>query len=468
MEENIGRLNSAIQSVRPGTPLILYYWKHQELVAGKVLGDQICDESQDRLSQGVLKIPPIWRPAYSMNRCRNCTGNKHPFGIIHSSPGMDWWHTGLPTAEYDFWLSLIPIFGGSLWHSVTGIPATITDKRILRSVAAANEKAGMIAPYMGREEHLCCPTVLCDDAYQMNGWMSVLHHTQKLYELMEGRRVTPETLHGKSAVLVPGAFYITKEAAAALYDYVSAGGHLILEGKIPEDCPELYEAAGIRCYQKTGGETVSAYLRFEEEGKSLQGEELQDTPIIPMGGKIILSEPEGAQILAALVPSFAPPDAVGAPPERASLPAPHTRIPLVTINKSGKGKCCNIQFGLSELIEKYGLDEHYELAHQLLNKACPPTVTVSRIHGLAMNAFRCPDGILIHLANGTGERPLKTVVPMTDIEVTVRLYPSEHALQVVRLFASQQIKYSINNKILTFVLDRLEVWESFLICLERE
>lgn len=57
-----------------------------------------------------------------------------PFGIIHSCPGMDWRHVGLPAAEYLPWMCQVPAAGGILWHSVTGYPDTITDKRILKAI----------------------------------------------------------------------------------------------------------------------------------------------------------------------------------------------------------------------------------------------------------------------------------------------------------------------------------------------
>ena len=72
-----------------------------------------------------------------------CGEAPRPFGIIHSCPGMDWRHTGLPAAEYEFWLSQIPAANGQLWHSLTGFDAVITDKRLLRVMKKVTRRAAL-------------------------------------------------------------------------------------------------------------------------------------------------------------------------------------------------------------------------------------------------------------------------------------------------------------------------------------
>ena len=141
--DNIGGMYQAIKSVRPEVPLILYFDTNKENLTDRLkTADMICTEAQDVLSRGWKDIPPIWQPTVNMKLGRNQPeGNPKPFGIIHSCPGMDWRHTGLPTAEYDAWLRQVPAAGGTIWHSVTGFNDTISDKRIIASVASVDADA---------------------------------------------------------------------------------------------------------------------------------------------------------------------------------------------------------------------------------------------------------------------------------------------------------------------------------------
>lgn len=146
-DDNLGRMYQEIKAARPEVPMILYYNLHRDNLEQRVsITDMLCTEPQDVLSLGHTRIPEFWQPALSIKVGRSVPGRPDPFGIVHSCPGMDWRHTGLPPAEYRFWLSQIPANGGQLWHSLTGIPDTITDKRILRTVTEVNRMQRSLLP----------------------------------------------------------------------------------------------------------------------------------------------------------------------------------------------------------------------------------------------------------------------------------------------------------------------------------
>ena len=146
---NIGNLYKAIKEENENIPLILYYvpftWKSKTLEGGRDIirdsiyeryktADLICTEAQDILSNGRHSIPSTIDPMLAMKSGQRDDEELRPFGIIHSCPGMDWRHVGLPSAEYLPWMAQIPASGGIIWHSVTGYPDTIQDKRILDTI----------------------------------------------------------------------------------------------------------------------------------------------------------------------------------------------------------------------------------------------------------------------------------------------------------------------------------------------
>ncbi|MBW7461568.1 hypothetical protein K0U00_46675, partial [Paenibacillus sepulcri] len=149
MRDNMDKIYSFIKQKKADIPMILYYNLYRDnLFDRERTTDMLCTEPQDVLSLGHQHIPEFWKPALSIKLGRSLPERPAPFGIVHSSPGMDWRHTGLPPAEYRFWLSQIPAHGGSIWHSLTGIPDTIEDKRILETVSDFNRNVQKVVAFM--------------------------------------------------------------------------------------------------------------------------------------------------------------------------------------------------------------------------------------------------------------------------------------------------------------------------------
>lgn len=120
--DNIGLLRKAIRQTRD-VPVILYYGiASDNLYERLATCDMICAEPQDVLSLGWKEIPQSFKPALCIRLGRSEPAAPPPFGIIHSCPGMDWRHVGLPPAEYLYWMSQVPANGGYIWHSITGHP----------------------------------------------------------------------------------------------------------------------------------------------------------------------------------------------------------------------------------------------------------------------------------------------------------------------------------------------------------
>ncbi|WP_284641548.1 alpha-amylase family protein [Paenibacillus silviterrae] len=465
MRDNMDNLYSIIKKTRPEVPMILYYNLYKDNLFDRAqTTDMLCTEPQDILSLGHRHIPEFWKPALSIKLGRSLPERPAPFGIVHSSPGMDWRHTGLPPAEYRFWLSQIPAHGGSIWHSLTGIPETITDKRILEVVSEFNRNVEKVENYMEDAQTVAQVALMWTADASAEGWADGLIARQILFDVLLLEQATPERLQRYKALVIPEGMSYTDEFLEAITAYVNAGGQILAEGAIPER-RELLSLLGIS-RELYGSEYLTAsYLRFEGDSNPLQ-KGLEQTELIAHCGKVIYTRPAdaGTEVLATLVPPFSPMESVGAPPERASLAVSHTDIPLALRAASGKGHALYFPFSLSHLINEFKLDEHYRLLANAIDLALgdEKLLETSHYQGLQVTAFEKGSDILIHLVNGAGRRPLSTELPLYGIQAKLRLN-GKSVKSVRQLIAGESPAYSVNEGMLHVEVPELRIWECLLI-----
>jgi hypothetical protein len=415
------------------------------------------------LSQGVRAIPEFWKPALSVKLGRSRAAAAAPLGILHSCPGMDWRHTGLPPAEYAFWLAQIPAYGGQIWHSLTGVPDTIRDKRIIRIVTEHNRKEEMLAEEMSGAESLAGVALLWRAGKSTEGWADGLVNRQIPFDILPEEAADSDALGRYRTVIVPEHYPAGAEEIARWKAYVKQGGNLIVEGSLATDERKaLAELLGIESRSTVGESLVASYLRFEGAGNPLQSG-MEDTEIIPHRGRVVYCKPlDGTRVLATLVPSFSPLESTGAPPERASLPVEHTDIPLALLSEAGQGRVLYAPFSLSALIDEFKLGEHYQLLNNIVETMTGEArlLRTSPIIGLQATLYRNGEGLLLHLVNGTGRRPLANAVPLHGIEVRLNAALLPNAASVSGLLENGELPFEYKDGELTFTVTRLDVWDA--------
>ncbi|WP_248926968.1 alpha-amylase family protein [Paenibacillus hamazuiensis] len=466
MRDNIDILYAFAKQKSPEVPMILYYNLYRDNIFDRAkTADMLCTEPQDILSLGHHHIPEFWKPALSIKLGRSLPDRPVPFGIVHSSPGMDWRHTGLPPAEYRFWLSQIPAHGGSIWHSLTGVPDTIGDKRILETVGAFNAQVEKVDPYMEGAEPLSEVALMWTADASAEGWADGLLGRQIPFDVLLAEQAVPERLARYKALIVPEGMKYTEEFAANLAGFVRQGGHVVAEGAPPER-KELLSLFAISGEIYESEPLAASYLRFEGQGNPLQ-KGLEQTELIAHRGKVVYCRPDGAgcEVLATLVPPFSPLESVGAPPERASLPVSHTDLPLALLNRYGQGTVLYMPFSLSHLINEYKLGEHYQLLENAIGIGLGETreLRVTGYHGLQATLFAKGNNRLVHLVNGVGRRPLATAIPLHDIEVELRLPADAKVTQVRQIISGSPLEYRVEQDRLFLTVPRLDVWECLLV-----
>ncbi|OWR29322.1 hypothetical protein CDO73_14020 [Saccharibacillus sp. O23] len=478
MTDNMRRLNANIKAVKPDVPTILYYDLYRDRLEERAqIADLICAEPQDVLSLGWRHIPEFWKPALSMRFGRSATehGLPAPLGIVHSCPGMDWRHTGLPPAEYRFWMAQVPANGGQIWHSLTGIPDTIGDKRILEQVSGLNRDAAKVEAAMRGAEPEQEIALLWNSAASAEGWAEALIQARLPFAVLTAEAAAENGLDAYRTVVVSEGSIWTEALGAALERFVERGGGLLSEGQLPggsgvSGAVSPAKLMGVAERSVRSEELQAAYIRFEPRAESHPLHiGFEDTELLPLRGRVSYCETDGeangkeaaASVLATLVPPFSPPEAVGAPPERASLPVPRTDLPMIVAGRRGQGRTLYLPFSLSLLVAEYKLSDHYRLAANsvrwLLGR--PPAVETSELPGLQLTVFRRGEERIVHLVNGAGRRPLTSIIPLHGVElsVTTERDPERYAAEC--LISGERPETSVRGGRLVVRLPELASWE---------
>jgi hypothetical protein len=468
MKDNMEKIYSFLKRTNPSIPMILYYNLYRDnIFEREQTTDMLCTEPQDILSLGHRHIPEFWKPALSIKLGRSLPERPLPFGIVHSSPGMDWRHTGLPPAEYKFWLSQIPAYGGSIWHSLTGIPDTITDKRILDTVESFNLQVQKVEEYMEDALPWSQTALMWTASATAEGWADGLINKQIPFDVLQAEQAVADRLLQYKVLIIPEGMNFTTDFISQITEFVNRGGSLIVEGAVPGEAG-IHSLLGISHETYVSEPLAASYLRFESKNNPLQ-KEMEAVELIAHRGQVVYCQPTGsAEVLATLVPPFSPMESVGAPPERASLPVSRTDLPLAVKNRQGSGTVLYFPFSLSLLLNEYKLGEHYQLLSNAVGMGLgdEPHLEVTSIQGLQVTLFKKQNSVLVHLVNGAGRRPLATNIPLYGIDVRLCM-PNARKVSVVRQLISDTIPdYTFDEGMLRLTVTKLEVWECLHIELE--
>lgn len=459
LRHNMELLQGTVRSLSPEAPVLGYYNLFNERLEDRKAGsDLLCTEPQNVLSLGHRHIPEFWKPALSVKLGRSRSETAPPLGIVHSCPGMDWRHTGLPPAEYAFWLAQVPAYGGQIWHSLTGVPDTIRDKRIIRTVTEHNRREAVAGEVMRGAEPLADTALLWGSGKAVEGWADGLVNRQIPFDLLAGDKGAEE-LDRYRALIVPAGHAAGAEDIASWRAYAERGGLLIVEGRLKGI--GAAELLGIGPEVTLSEDLKASYMRFEGEGNPLQ-RGLEDTELIPFRGRVAYCRPlPGSETLATLVPPFSPPESVGAPPERASLPVERTDLPLAVHRRLGKGGVLYIPFAFSELLDEYKLGEHYRLLDNMLDLGDDKRrlLSVTRIIGLQATLYRSGGGLALHFVNGTGRRPLAEAVPLHGIEVALPAGLVPAGAKAEGLLENGPLELRTEGEEIRFTLPKLGIWE---------
>lgn len=476
MKTNIGNIYRAIKSVREDVPMILYYApfttvsksfgrnNRDSIYDRYMTADLICTESQNVLSRGIHNLPDTIHPVMAMKSGQLPDREKLPFGIIHSCPGMDWRHVGMPVAEYLPWMCQVPASGGVLWHSVTGFPETIHDKRVLEAVGQVDKWARRAEPEMYGADYRSDVLLLWDGGAAAQGWSDVLVKTHLQFDLMHDYAVDPSRFDRYGLIIVPDGWKLEESVEAALCAYLNRGGSVLVESSDAKGVSRLNQLAGISSEVYQSEYLLASYLKPEAAGAELlQG---MDTDKLPFRGEMAYCTPEeGTEVLATLIPPFAPYEVVGAPPERASLPVAQTDLPLVLRKWYSEGNLVLLPFAVTKLVQEYHLEDHYHVLENIMRSQLGKCLRLEAEapRDVQITAYEKKGSILVHLVNEVGQRPLLDNIPIHGIRLRIRLKEGQRVLNAESVIAGAAVDYEEKDGIVEVKLDRLDVWDMIAV-----
>lgn len=479
MKENIGTIYRAVKDTKKEVPLILYYtpysgksksfgrFDRDSIYDRYQTADLICTESQNILSHGVKNLPPDIHPIISMKSGQLPNREKLPFGIIHSCPGMDWRHVGMPEAEYLPWMAQVPASGGVIWHSVTGYPSTITDKRVLAAVGKIDHMIMKAENFMDGASYRSDVCLLWVDSDSAKGIADAFVKSHIQFDLMQDYDFRPQDLNKYGVVFVPDGYPVTDEIADELERYAEEGGVVIRESRDEEELKAHSKLYGISKETYKSEYLTASYIRIEQEGESLK--KGMDTDKLVLRGDVCYLTPQSdTKVLATLVPPFAPYEVVGAPPERASMPVSHTDIPLLTWRTAGKGSVVVIPFSIGNLVTEYHLADHYDLIRNLV-KDClgdRADMEVKAPHDVQVTAYEKKDMILVHFVNETGKRPLLDNIPVTGISFSVKVPRGKRVKNIASVIEETEVVYERDGDCVEVTIPELTIWDMIKIEME--
>jgi len=442
--DNITTLTDAVERLAPQTPWIAgcYVGGQSDMVrlaAGT--GCVLCTEPLDQFADGIRNARPRWWAGANISLAMHVGRGRRPLAIVHACSGLAWRHVSLPPAEHRFWLAQVAAFGGTIWHSLTGIPDTQYDRRILRTIAdhnlllkTVNEWTADTAPLASVAVIHSRDDVLCHAAAhtgELCGALEALTNHHLLWMLYPDDLLNVDLPKGVSVLVLPEVRALSPQVQQSLAEAVKQGLGLVVLGRTvmdgdgrPEVRSPVREVLPVKWNGHVTSDTFSAYGRFTGEWRRRFSPLLDETALIPWRGPVFVGEcRERGHALVTLVPSFGPPDGVGAPPERAIIPTEETSIPLVAWHSVGKGRVVQVMGELGDLVMTYRLPDHAALLAALVRFAAngPQPVEVEGPQGLIVGAQAGAGRCVVHLVNGLGERPLSENAMLTDVIVRLPL-----------------------------------------------
>ncbi len=470
------KFKDSVLGIKPDMPYLRYYWPFDldigldiKLPADNITevskeGNTLTTEAQDVLSLGVKRLPEWSTPSLRMKMGRTIENFPPPVGIIHTCPGMDWRHSCMPKAEFMYWAAQIPANGGSYWTTFTGFADTIDDKRMLKTIGEFNKMTEKVVDDMEGAKSLCEVMLLSDGGIYVQGWAEALMCAHIDFDMLAHYQLNYKAIEKYPVVIVPKDFKYPEESESIFEKYVASGGKLIIEGTKDSDLTAVKNLIGAKDTVVCSEDLAATYLRIEEAGKEIQ-DKIGESYLTPLRGKVGFYEPaDDAQTLVTWVPSFAPVNFAGMPPERASLPAPKTDIPLCAVRDYKKGKVMFISYEPSRLIMEYALQDMYTMikgyAEYML--ADDKKIDFKAPNRIIMTAFEKNNNLMLHMVNGIGQRPLQDNVPCYDLAFEIKLDGRE-VDNIEAKISCSNISYNVENDILCINVPKLDVWDMLLI-----
>ena len=469
--DNFGGMYRIIKSIKPDVPWLDHFRLGSDAVQRIQHSDVLCSEPMDILSSGWAQQRPRWWAGMNARFGRTVMENKPPIIIIHSCPGLVWRHTTLPDHESRFWLAQVVANGGSIWHTLTGVPATHYDQRILEGVARFNALAEANEEFLSDLEPIT-PVAVVDPreagTEELYGFIEALTNHQIPFSVIPEEYLTSGYLSQYEVLVLPNSSRLSDDAIAAIKQFAERGGGVVASYETslydgagnPRETHALSDILGIRYEGHRLRDLVASYMRIEQADHPLVAG-IGNTELI-YNEMDLLQVSTDADVPLTLVPPFGVSGAVGKPPERASLPTKQTEIPVVV----SRDRRLYFAGEIGRLVWRYRMPDHQDLIANAVKAVAshPMPLEIDGPHSLQVALYRQGKRRLLHLVNATGSRPLQDTIPLKG--VTIRLRLENPASKIRTLVNSDELESEQSGDIVKVTVPNIDAWE--IVCFETD
>ena len=234
-------------------------------------------------------------------------------------------------------------------------------------------------------------------------------------------------------------------APAALRDYVTGGGKLLIVGAAE---PEFEVAPVVRTETD-----VKGYVRVRDHRAFPS---LQDTDLLMLNGPFTEIKSDGPLLL-----TLVPPSMIG-PPEFVHIDMQDTDTPAIAFRQLGKGSVAWIPWDLGGMYYRLSLPAHRGLFRDVLDRLLPQRQLRTDAHPLVeMTMMRQGGRTLLHMVNLSGHSQTGYFAPIPMGPIQVRVAGTYRSARTVR--APRELQVQVNQGYSEFTVPRLQDYELVVI-----
>ena len=366
--------------------------------------------------------------------------------IITGGNGTRWRYISDSALETRMWLWGIASVGGGIWNCYFNgqNPAKTFDRRnayseqpIYTYLANNSDKLSCSMPMMDVGIYYSAPTQArycsADEkidqfGVHIKGIERVLLEEHIQYGFLPSSEFSSDKLEGVKAILIPNGAFISDQDIEIIREYVYNGGGLIatFETSLFDELGNPREDFGMK--ELFGVSYTGLKLDTSEDTYQLIANKnspilksIGDTDMLITGGKTLLVKPLDADVVTTRVP-FIP----NQPPEYAWVKDMKTQYPVIATNTYGAGKVVYFANTLDALCFTNGHEDFTDIYRNAIDYVTHQSYTVETNAPRSVHVNMVENAetgcIILSLVNttGTSQRPLKEVVPVYDITVTLQ------------------------------------------------
>lgn len=276
------------------------------------------------------------------------------------------------------------------------------------------------------------------------------------FDVLDDVSLTDGTLSKYKVLVLPNIACISDETAESIRQFVRNGGSLLATfatslfdslGRQRDDFA-LADVFGVHYAEKLLGPLPFDYVNLTDAGAEVLGK-LQR--VMPTSTYAIAAERSTAESLIEMYEKL---------PSRYVKMPPLSGYPAMTMNRFGSGTAYYITCNADEFYWTHRIPEHHTWLTAPVTKSITPRVRLENAPDTVEIILRkqSQDRLLIHLINSTGNmhRPITSIVPLHDLEITLNEVTLDDAKALV---SGSPISIRKSENGVTLLLPKLETYE---------